>query len=110
MFGSFVPIGDVARFFAEIRDRLVIRCEPTQQPHDLEIASSLSFQPSARLNPVQIAVNVKLKEHRGVVRRSTGCRRLNPLETHLGQIECTDKHIDHPNRITLVYEIIEAVG
>jgi hypothetical protein len=32
-----------------------------------------------------------------MVRRSTSCRWLNPLETHLGQIERTDKHIDHPN-------------
>ena len=45
-----------------------------------------------------------------MVRRSTSCRWLNPLETHLGQIERTDKHIDHPNGITLVNEIIETFG
>jgi hypothetical protein len=37
----------------------VIRCEPTQQPHDLKIASGFPFEPPARLHPVQIAVNVK---------------------------------------------------
>ena len=45
-----------------------------------------------------------------MVRWSTSCRWLNPLEAHLGQIERTDKHIDHPNRITLVNETIEAFG
>jgi hypothetical protein len=53
--------------FAEVRDRLVIRCEPTQQPHDLDIAPGFSFEPPARLNSVQIAVNVKLEKNRGVV-------------------------------------------
>src|SRR5207237_3892177 len=38
----------------------------------------LSFQPPAGLNPVQIAVNVKLEEHRGVIRRPTSRRRLHP--------------------------------
>jgi hypothetical protein len=96
--------------FAEVRDRLVIRCEPTQQPHDLDIASSFSFEPPARLNPVQIAVNVKLKENRGVVRGPTSCRRLHSLKAHLSQIERIDKHIDHANRVALVNEVIEAFG
>jgi hypothetical protein len=45
-----------------------------------------------------------------VVRRSSSCRRLNPLKPHLGQIERIDKHIDHANRVTIVNEIIEAFG
>jgi hypothetical protein len=40
--------------FAEVCDCLVIRCEPTQQPHDFDIASGLAFEPPARLHPVQI--------------------------------------------------------
>ncbi len=45
-----------------------------------------------------------------MVRRSTSCRWLNPLETHLGQIECIDKHVDHANRVAVLNEIIEAFG
>jgi hypothetical protein len=45
-----------------------------------------------------------------MVRRPTSCRRLNPLKAHLSQIERIDKHIDHPNRVILVNEIIEAFG
>ncbi len=96
--------------FAEVRDRLVVRSKPTEQPHDLQIASGLSFEPPARLHPVQIAVNVKLQENRRMIRRPTGCRRLRPFEAHLSQIERIDKHVDHPNRVALVNEIIQAFG
>ena len=99
-----------AIIFAEVRDRLVIRCEPTQKPHDLDIASGFSFEPPARLHPVQIAIDVKLQENRGMVRGPTSCRWLDPLEPHLGQIQRIDEHIDNANRITLVNEIIEAFG
>src|SRR5712671_2666181 len=96
--------------FAEVRDRLVIRCEPTQQPHDLDIAPGFSFEPPARLNPVQIAINVKLKKNRGVVRWPTSRRRLHPLKAHFSQIKYIDKHVDHANRVALVNEITEAFG
>src|ERR1700682_2617541 len=76
---------------------VVIRYEPTQQPHDLDIAFGFAFEPPARLNPVQIAVNVK--ENRGVVRWPTSRRRLHPLKAHLSQIECIDKHVDHASRL-----------
>src|SRR5947208_2515876 len=57
-----------------------------------------------------VARDRKLQENRGMVRRPTGCRWLDPREVHLGQIERIDKHIDHANRITLVNEIIETFG
>jgi hypothetical protein len=46
--------------FAEVRDLLVMRSNPSQQPHDLDIATGLSFEPTTRLYPVQIAVAVQL--------------------------------------------------
>jgi hypothetical protein len=88
----------------------VIGSKPTQQPHHLDIASGFPFEPPARLHPVQIAINVKLQENRGVVRGPTSRRRLHPLKAHLGQIERIDKHVDHANRVALVNEIIEAFG
>jgi hypothetical protein len=45
-----------------------------------------------------------------MVRRPASCRRLNPIEAHLGQIERIDKHVDHANRIAIVNEIIKAFG
>ena len=45
-----------------------------------------------------------------MVRRSTSCRCSTPSKLISAKIERTDKHIDHPNGITLVNEIIEAFG
>jgi len=95
---------------AEVRDRLVIRHEPAQQPHDFDIATGLSLQPPARLHPVKVAVDVKLQENRGMVRRPSGRRRVHPIEAHFRQIERIDKHVDHANRVAFVNEIIEAFG
>src|SRR4051794_33361353 len=45
-----------------------------------------------------------------MIRRPACCRRLNPLKSHLGQIERIDKHVDHANRVALINEIVEAFG
>jgi hypothetical protein len=45
-----------------------------------------------------------------MIRWPASCRRHNPFEAHLRQIERVDKRIDHANGITLVNEIIEALG
>jgi hypothetical protein len=45
-----------------------------------------------------------------MVRWPSGRRRLHPFEAHPGQIEGIDKHVDHPNRVALVDEIVEAFG
>jgi hypothetical protein len=50
----------LAVVLAEVRNRLVIRSEPAQQSHHLDIAPGLAFEPPARLHPVQIAVDVQL--------------------------------------------------
>ena len=93
---------------AEVRDRLVIRCEPTQQPHDLDIASGFSFEPPARLHLVQIAVDVQLEENRGMVRRPAGCLGIDPAEPKLGQIEVVDEDVDDANWIVLADPVFHA--
>jgi hypothetical protein len=92
---------------AEVGNRLVIGGEPAQQPHYLDVAASLALQPTTRLHPVEIAVDVELQESRSMIGRPAGCRRLH-LEAQLGQTEHLDESIDHANRITLVDEVIEA--
>src|SRR5690242_3078778 len=48
--------GDELR--AHLADRLVIRNQPTGEPHDLNVAASLTLKPAARLNPIEITVDV----------------------------------------------------
>ena len=43
---------------AEVGYRLVVRSKTASQPHHLNIAPSLTLKPPARLNPIEIAVDV----------------------------------------------------
>jgi hypothetical protein len=67
---------DLARLpaivFAEVRHRLAIRSEPTQQPHELDIASGLSFQPSARPHRLQRGTIHKGHQRADPVRAASG--------------------------------------
>src|ERR1700676_560342 len=67
----------------EIGDRLMVGDEAAKQPHHLDVAPSLTFEPPARLHKVEIAVDVELQENRGMIGRPPGCRRLNPFEPEI---------------------------
>src|SRR5450755_846237 len=69
---------------------------------------SLALQPPARLDPVEIAVNVELEHRRRMVRRPAGRCRINAIEPEVAQIQRIHEHIDRANRIVLVDPIIEA--
>ena len=47
--------------FAVVLDGLVIRGEAPQQPHHLDVAASFTLKTPARLDPVEIAVDVELQ-------------------------------------------------
>ena len=93
---------------AEVGDGFVIRRQPSGQPHHLNIAAGLALQPPARLDPVEIAVNVELEHRRRMVRRPAGRCRIDPFKAEIAQIQCLNEHIDRTNRIALVDPIIEA--
>ena len=52
-----------AIILAEVSNRLVIGCKPACEPHHLNVATGLTLQPTARLHPVEIAVNVELQQN-----------------------------------------------
>ena len=95
---------------AEIGDRLVIGNQPTGEPHDLHVATGLTFKPAARLNPIEITVGVELQKDRRTVRRPAGGLGINPAKPKLGQIEPPDKDINHANRIILIDPVFQAFG
>jgi hypothetical protein len=95
---------------AEIGDRLVIGNKASRQPHDFHIASGLALKPSARLDPVQIAVNIELQEDRGMIRGSPSRFRIDPAEIQRAEVKLVDKHVNHTNRVILVNPIIQAFG
>ena len=50
----------VAMILAEVGDRLEVRRKSPGQPHQLDVASRFALQTSARLDAVQIAIDVEL--------------------------------------------------
>src|SRR5947209_6256306 len=78
---------------AEIGNRLVIRNKPTGEPHDFNVTTRLTLKPAARLNAVEITVDVELEQHRRMIRWTAGDLGLNPVEPQIGQIEPVDKNV-----------------
>ena len=83
--------------------------KPTRKPHHLDIVPSLTFKPPARLNPVEIAVDVQLQQHRRMIRRPAGCLGSDPLKSKLGEVEFLDKCVDHPDRIVLADPVFQTL-
>jgi hypothetical protein len=81
--------------------RIAIGRQATRQPHHLDIAPGLALQAPARLNPIEIAVDIQLQQNRRMIGRTARRRRCNPAKTQPAQIQFIDKHIDHPNRVVV---------
>ena len=58
---------------AEIGNRLVIWSQAPRQPHQLDVAQSLALKPAARLDPIEIAVDVKTMAREELAK---GCRHI----------------------------------
>ncbi len=94
---------------AKVGDRLVIRREAAGQPHHFHVAPRLAFQSAARLNPVEVAVDVELQQNRRMIGRSPRPPWRNPLEAQLQQLKLVDEDIDHPNRIVVVDPVLKSI-
>ena len=93
---------------AEIGDRLEVRRQPAQEPHNLDVAASLALEPSARMHAVEITVDVELHMDRGMISWAAGVGRIDAGEAKIAQIQHLDERIDHANRIAVVDPVIEA--
>jgi len=70
--------------------------------------ASLTLQPPARLDSVEIAVDIKLEHRRGMIRRPAGRCRIDAIEPEIAEFQRIDEHIDRAYRIALVDPIIKA--
>ena len=94
---------------AEVGDRLVIRRQPADQPHHFHIAPGLPLEPTARLNPVEIAVDVELQQIARMIGRPAGRQRLDPVEPEAAKIELIDEDVDRPNRVVVADPVFQAL-
>jgi len=99
----------LAIVFPEIGNRLEVGREPPDQPHQLDIALRFAFQPPARLQAVEIAVEVDLQQRRGMVGRPARRRRRHPGKPQGCEVQFRDEDLDRPNRVLLADIILQAV-
>ncbi|MNR01990.1 hypothetical protein D3C85_1178260 [compost metagenome] len=100
----------LAVVFSEVGDGLEIRHQTPGQPHQFDVALSFSLQPSARLNAVEIAVDVDLQQDRGVVSRPASIGWNGTFKTQIDQVEFVDKDVDYAHRIGIADVVVEALG
>jgi predicted phage gp36 major capsid-like protein len=64
----------------EVSYGLEVRRQTAREPHQFNIALAFMFQATARLNPVQVAVDIDLQQHARMIGRSTSSRRHRSIE------------------------------
>src|SRR5215510_4005843 len=97
----------LAIVLAEIRDGFEVGRQLPRQPDQLDVALALPLEPSARRNPIKIAVDIELEHHAGVIAGPAGLEWSDAHKTQLVQIETVDEHVDHPHRVVLAHIIVD---
>lgn len=92
---------------SKVGDRFEVRCQSTGQPHQFDVALRLALQSPARLDTVQIAVEIDLEHRRRMVGRAPGLGGRRSGKTQSDKIELVDKGLDHPDRVVLGHVIIK---
>lgn len=88
----------------------LIRHQATGQPHHFNIPPGFTFQATARLNSVEVTVNMKLQHNRRMKTLPARRQWINPAKTQITQIKFIDKDINKANRIVPANEIIQSFG
>jgi hypothetical protein len=91
----------------EVRNGLEVRRQALRQPHHLDIALALPLQPTARSDLVDVAIDVDLQQHAGMIRRPSGRLGHDAREPQNTQVQLVDEHIDHPYRVLVRYVFIQ---
>jgi hypothetical protein len=63
---------------AKVGNRLVIGNEAAREPHHFDIAARLALEPAARLDPIEIAVDVERQQHRRMIGGPPGRLGIDP--------------------------------
>ncbi len=95
---------------AEVGDRLEVRRQSAGQPHQLDVALGLPFEPPARLDAIEIAVEIDLQQRRGMISRPTRRFRNDALKPQRPQIQLVDEDLEHPHSIVFRHIIVEELG
>jgi hypothetical protein len=95
---------------AEIGDRFEVRLEVTQQPNNFDIPMRLRFQPTARADAVEVAVNVELQKICGRVAWAAGHFGLHTNETRGGEVQPVNEGVDEADGVVLADIFVQQFG
>jgi len=71
---------------------------------------SFSLQASARLDAVEIAIDIDLQQYLRVVCRSARKSRNSTVDTQIDQVEFVDDDVDYTHRVGIADVVVEAFG
>jgi hypothetical protein len=94
---------------AEVGDRLEVGRQPSGQPHQLDIALRFALQPPARLNPVQMTVEINLQQRHWMVRGTARRFRYNARKAQHRQIQFINEGIDDADRVLFLDVVVQAL-
>ena len=69
-----------------------------------------SLQASARLDAVEITVDVDLQQNRGMVSKSASVGWNGAVKTQFDQVTFIDEDVDYPHRVGIADVVVETLG
>jgi hypothetical protein len=95
---------------AEVGDRLEVRHQTPGQPHQLDVTLGLAFEAPARLDAIEITVEVDLQQRRGVIGGSTRRFRNNAGKAQGRKVQLVNENLNDADRIVLRHIVFQAIG
>jgi hypothetical protein len=95
---------------AEVGDRLEVRHQSAGQPHQLDIALALPFKPTARLDAIEIAVEIDLQQRRGMISRPTRHLGHDAGKPEARKVEFVEENFNDADGIVFRNVVVQAIG
>jgi hypothetical protein len=87
-----------------LTNRGPVRNKLAGEPHDLNVAPALALKPAARLNPIEITIDVELEQRRRMARGLAGWLLGNSTRLQFDGIELLNKGVDDADDKSLKFQ------
>lgn len=94
---------------AEVGDRLEIRHQAAGQPHQLDVALAFPFEPAARLDAIEIAIEIDLQQRRWMIGWPSRRFRFNTGKAHRRQVQFVDENINDADWIIVRHIVFQTI-
>src|SRR5215471_16645526 len=94
---------------AEVGDRLEVRRETPREPDQLHVALRFTLEAPARLDAVQVAVDIDLEQRSRMVGRPPRVRWIGALKSERYKVEFINEGIDGTHRIVFGDPVIQSL-